>query len=274
MLVVKSAKRVLFWSIGIYTLFIAMLFFCQKWIIFKAKPLAHDHEFAFDVPHREVTFSTQDGGELHGVLFKADKPKGVVLFYHGQGWDLSKKWRSVARDCLSRDHDVFVATYRGFGKSRGTLSYKTLLSDAVATYEFLAQHYPAESIVVYGRSLGTGPATYVASMFPVQQLILESPYYSLLDTAISQYPVVPKAILSWILRFPIRTDQWIRKVVCPIHIFHSSDDAIIPVSSSRRLVGIADEAESAVYTEIDDICHDFVIKHPDIQSTLDEILGN
>ena len=55
----------------------------------------------------------------------------------------------------------------------------------------LKERYAENKITLYGRSLGTGMATYVASKNSPKQLILETPYYSIIDVAASRFPMFP-----------------------------------------------------------------------------------
>jgi pimeloyl-ACP methyl ester carboxylesterase len=72
--------------------------------------------------------------------------------------------------------------YRGFGKSEGRLDgEKDLLEDALRIYDHVRKEFPEQAIVLYGRSIGTGPAAWVASLRKPRILILESPYTSLED---------------------------------------------------------------------------------------------
>jgi len=99
----------------------------------------------------------------------------------------------------------------------------------------LKKSYPEDRIIVYGRSIGTGVATFVARSGKPRMLILESPFFSLTDLASFHYPLLPKALISLFLKYPFRTDLYIPEVACPVYLIHGTGDDIIPFDASARL---------------------------------------
>jgi pimeloyl-ACP methyl ester carboxylesterase len=216
--------------IGSYLLICGLIYFKQERLIFFPETLAADFRFSFPAPFEEVTWQV-DGASLHALHFKAEQPKGVVLYLHGNAGSL-QSWGSVAAPFLAQHYDVLMPDYRGYGKSTGTIADEsTLLADAGIAYSYLLQHYPDQQILIYGRSLGTGPAVYLAKEHHPRLLILETPYYSLRELASAHMPWAPR----FLLKYPLRTDRWIGAVRCPIYLFHGTDDELIPYAASQRL---------------------------------------
>ena len=87
-------------------------------------------------------------------------------------------------------------------------------------------------IVIYGRSMGSGFATKLASTNNPRLLILESPYYSMMRMAKRYIPFLPIAIA---MRFPIKTYKWIQYVNCPIKIIHGTSDRLVPFKNAIGL---------------------------------------
>ena len=54
---------------------------------------------------------------------------------------------------------------------------------------------------------------------------------------------IPFVPVSLLLKFPIRTDRFIQKVNCPIHIFHGMKDELVPFKHSLRLKKIKPEID-------------------------------
>ena len=216
------------------------LLLVQEKRIFDFKPLEQNYKFDFDTNHKEVVLNTEDS-VLTGLHFKAQNPKGAIYYLHGKGSNLShSKWKKIVKQFVEvHGYDVFMIDYRGFGKSLGKVSYDGLLRDANAGYNYLKTLFPEESITVYGLSLGTSFATYVASNNQPKQLVLEAPFYSLFDVACTTLPKVPPFMIQTVLKYPLRTDIWIQNLTCPVYIFHGTNDEIIPYDSSIRLSQIA-----------------------------------
>jgi uncharacterized protein len=206
----------------------------QESLIFYPEILPPDYQFAFSEPFEEVTVPVEKA-ILNALLFKAPNPKGVVLYFHGNAGSL-RTWGAVAGDFTSRGYDILIPDYRGFGKSTGNISNeKQLLGDGLAIYRMLTKIWPENRIIVYGRSIGTGVATFVARSRKPRMLILESPFLSLVDLASYHYRFLPRPLIAMFLKYPQRTARRIGKVACPVYLFHGTKDDIIPFDHSARL---------------------------------------
>ena len=217
-------------------IFICLIFIgcSQESLIFYPEILPPDYPFAFSEPFEEVTVP-MEAGTLNALLFKVRNSQGVVLYLHGNAGSLSS-WGTVASDFTSRGYDILIPDYRGFGKSTGNIkSEKQLLDDGMSVYRMLTKTWPEGRIIVYGRSIGTGVATFIARSGKPRMLIMESPFLSLTDLASYHYPFLPRPIISMFLRYPLRNDRWIGDVACPVYLFHGTKDNIIPLDHSVRL---------------------------------------
>jgi hypothetical protein len=210
-------------------LFILIWLFQHKLIFFPQK-LAPGYQFNFRQNFQERYFATSANARIHALHFKTGDPRGLVYYLHGNAGSL-QGWGEVAADFTGNGYDVLMIDYRGYGKSTGKISENGLLRDAVIIYDTIRQEYEEINIVVYGRSIGTGIASYVASVRDPGLLILESPYYSLPDAAKSYFPWLP----SVLIRFKFRNDLYIPKVNCPVYIFHGSRDEVLDVKGSYKL---------------------------------------
>ncbi|MEL6843269.1 MAG: alpha/beta hydrolase, partial [Bacteroidota bacterium] len=141
-------------------------------------------------------------------------------------------WGYAAADFTSRGYHVLMPDYRSYGKSEGQLDYEALRSDARLFYNWVAKQYPADQIVLYGRSMGTGVATDLAIEVPAQQLILETPYTSINDMARIRMGFLPVDLL---LRYPFSNLNKLKQVKCPFHLLHGTQDELIPYQHAVRL---------------------------------------
>ena len=232
----------------------ASLYFLQEKILFLPTTLAQDYQFEFTSSFEELFFETSDQVSINAIHFKAKNSKGVILYFHGNAGDLSR-WGIVAEYFVSQNYDVLIMDYRGYGKSKGKLSEQGFYDDAEFCYNYLLDSYSEEEIVIYGRSLGTGIATYLASKHQPKQLILETPYYSILDVAKHRFPVFP---VTAVLRYKFPSNEFITTVNCPITMFHGTDDRVIPYSSAQKLKSVAPQ-EHASFITIEGGCHNNLI---------------
>ena len=213
---------------GIMSLFFSCT---QESFLFLPDKLPVDYVYTFDHPFEERFIQVDKKTKLNGLLFKADSSKGVVFYLHGNSGALDK-WGEIASVYLKNNYDFFVLDYRGYGKSEGQISSeKQLFSDIQIVYDSLKKEYPEDKIVVIGYSIGSGPATHLASTNKPRLLILQAPYYSMVDLAHQYVKILP----SFIIRYKLRTDEYIKKVVCPVILFHGKQDEVIYYDSSLKL---------------------------------------
>jgi alpha-beta hydrolase superfamily lysophospholipase len=215
---------------GIIVLSLAIYFFQEK-LIFKPEKLKQDFKFKYDIPFKEYFFDSAPGVRINGLHFYREDPKGLILYFHGNTRSI-KGWAKYAKDFYRYDYDVVLVDYRGFGKSTGKRSEKDMLSDMQYVYTKLAEKYTEHHIIVYGRSLGSGFATKIASENKPRYLILDSPYYNFTKVLERFFPILP---IRLVLRYQLRTDKWIRHVNCHTYIIHGTNDRLIPIRNSEAL---------------------------------------
>jgi hypothetical protein len=222
----------IWWYVGIgYLLLMVLLYFVQERVIFKPEKLPLDFVYKYDAPFREVNFDTAPGVRINGLHFYVTNPKGLILYFHGNSRSI-KGWAKYAQDFYRYQYDVVLVDYRGFGKSTGKRSEADMLQDMQVVYNHLTEKVPEQHMIVYGRSIGSGFATKVASDNKPRYLILDAPYFSFAKVVQRYLPFLPS---QWVLRYHLRTDKWITRVNCHTYILHGTKDWLIPISHSQKL---------------------------------------
>jgi alpha-beta hydrolase superfamily lysophospholipase len=208
------------------------LYFFQEKLIFFPDKLSNNYTFHFNQPFEEITIKTEDGIRLNGLLFPAAAASNRLIFYlHGNAGALNT-WGQVANRYTTLGYDVFILDYRGYGKSEGTIkNQQQLFDDIQRAYDEMKKKYREDQVVVLGYSIGTGPAAYLASTNYPKLLILQAPYYSLTDLMRHTYPIIP----TFILKYKLRTNRYIRNCKMPVVMFHGTKDAVIYYGSSLKL---------------------------------------
>ena len=216
----------------IYVIISVLLYYLQDYFLFKPEKLSSDFQFHYDNQEiEEYNIETRDGAVINGLHFKIPEPKGVVLYMKGNSKSI-KGWGKFAVDFTRNGYDVVMVDYRGFGKSTGRRSQKAMKRDMQLVYDTIKKRVEEKYIVLYGRSLGSGLATKLASINTPRMLILDAPYYSLTKVAGRYAPFMP---LSWLIKYPLPTYKWLKYVRCPIHIIHGTNDKLIPFKTSLKL---------------------------------------
>ena len=223
-----------------------VIYFAQERFLFKPEKLPEDFEFKYpNLNFQEYNLEKEPGVNINGIHFKIDQPKGVVFYLKGNSKSL-KGWGKFAIDFTRQGYDVLMVDYRGFGKSTGKRTEDSIKDDLQYVYDKVREQVPEKYIIVYGRSLGSGFAAKLASTNEPRMLVLESPYYSLAKVTKRYIPFMPVSLL---LRFPIRTYQWLKYVNCPIKIIHGTNDKLIPFSTAVSLSKV-NPAQTRLYSVI------------------------
>jgi len=219
----------------IFTLFFVVMIFFQERLIFFPEVLPRDFKFNFDSSTDEKWLDFQ-GSKINSLLFKAKNSKGLILYFHGNAGSL-ESWGDVAKELSERSAwDVWILDYPGFGKSGGHISSEQQLHElAKLFWDEAKKLYPSSTVLIYGRSIGTGVAVQLAADSVPNGMILESPYSSLQALAHAKFPWLPTSLL---LRYRLRSDQSIAMITPPILILHGTRDEVIPIEQARKLAAL------------------------------------
>ena len=229
-----TLKWVLIVAATSYIAVVVLLYFGQRTILYFPEAFRTAPAAAGLPEAAEITLDTSDGERVivWHVPPRADKP--VVLYFHGNGGSL--RGRVDRFRALTADGTGLVAlSYRGYGGSSGAPTETGLINDALAAYAFTRARYPAERIVLWGESLGTGVAVALAAQQPVGHLILQSPFTSAADVGAHRYWFVPVGLL---MKDQFRSDLRIGKVTAPVLVLHGDRDNIVPMALAERLYGL------------------------------------
>ncbi len=239
--------QILLIILAIYIVISVALYYLQDYLLFKPEKLSKDFQFFYDNQETmEYNLETRDGAVINGVrFFPKGESKGVILYLKGNSKSI-KGWGKFAVDFTRHDYNVLMVDYRGFGKSTGRRSQKAIKRDLQLVYNKIKEQTTEDRIILYGRSLGSGFASKLASMNNPKMLILDAPYYSLTKVTARYMPFMP---LSLLIKYPLPTYKWLKYVQCPIHIIHGTDDKLIPYKSSIKLSQVNPKI-SRLYTVI------------------------
>ncbi len=208
----------------------AVMYFAQDSLLFLPQPLAATPRAAR--PVEALAFEREDGVTIRGWLVKSPLARAPLVVYYGGNaeelsWQMSEPWPP--------DWSLALVNYRGYGESGGKPSEAALFADALAVFDALVRRADVDPtrVVLAGRSLGSGVATYVAAERPVAAVVLVSPYDSMTAVAGRHYPWLPVGLL---LKHPFDSASRAPRVRAPLLAIAGGYDRIIPVDHSRKLV--------------------------------------
>ena len=118
--------------------------------------------------------------------------KPLILYFRGNAQSFSREHERYEA-FVQAGYGFLAFDYRGFPGSPGEVTEAHVLADGLAAFDWAtAKGYP---IVIWGRSLGSGPATYVASQREADALLLETPFESAVAVAGDRYAFLPVDLL-------------------------------------------------------------------------------
>ena len=203
------------------------LLLCAGLLIFQRKLIYFPQERAMVSESNTQSLPIQEGKLI--LTVRARSGPNAVIYFGGNGEDVSINLPDLAQ--AFPDQAIYLMHYRGFGGSSGSANEAALHADALSLYQYAqAQH---SNITIIGRSLGTGIAIRLASQRPTTRLILVTPYDSLQELAIEQFPYVP---VRWLLQDKFESWRYASAVTAPTTILRAELDEVIPAASTLKLL--------------------------------------
>lgn len=224
--------QILYAIIGIYIALCILLYIFQEKLLFFPQPLSLQYNKS-KFKKYEIIIKHQ-GIILHGwlILQPISEEKPLMIYYGGNAQEVSGKLNLLEK---INTNSFLLLNYQGYGNSQGKPSQKALFMDALYVIDWLHQEKDIayEHMVLMGRSLGSGIATYIASQRPVQGIILITPYDSIKHVAQQQYPFFP---IGFLLKHPFPSCQFAPKIKAKTLIISAEKDSQIPKKHTLNLI--------------------------------------
>ncbi len=252
----------------IYSLIGIGIYYLQDKFMFHPEPLDANYNYNFHAPYKEVDLPYAEGVNINVVQFTTTDtvPRGVVLYFHGNRQNIGR-YAQYAPAFTKHGYEVWMIDYPGYGKSTGPFTEQRLYEWSLLFYKLARARFKPDSIILYGKSLGSGIATQLASIRDCKYLLLETPYYSFPSVAGVYLPIYP---VERIIRFKIPTWQYMQEVTAPVTIFHGTDDGVIRYSNAQRLIPFLKPVDQ--FVTIEDGSHNNLSEYPVYQQKLDSLL--
>jgi len=252
----------------IYSIIGILFYYLQDKIFFHPLPVPADSTYSFTAPYKEQNIPFNERSVINIIQFTSDSlPKGVVLYFHGNRENIGR-YAKHAPNFTKHGYELWMIDYPGFGKSTGDFTEQRLYDWALQLYKLARVRFAPDSIIIYGRSLGSGIAAQLASIRNCKALILETAYYDFPSIAKTWLPVYP---LGRMVHFKIPTWQYLQNVIAPITIFHGSSDGVISYRNCKKLAQSLKPTDQ--FITIEGGSHNDLFKFPLTTQKLDSILN-
>jgi len=219
-------------SVTVYTLAPTLLFYPRS-----------DEESATALaayPNVEQLTIETGGRVVSGwMIHQAEEEAPLVLYFGGNGEIAANRILYLVE---SGDISAFAGCnfafldYPGYGLSSDSPGEASLKQMGLDVYDALSarEDVDANRIVLFGFSMGTGVANYVAANRTAAGLVLFAPYadgYDLYNTMVPVFVGPLRALVA----FKMESVRFAESVQVKPIIFSSIDDKMVPFASSERL---------------------------------------
>lgn len=162
-------------------------------------------------------------------------PKGsskTVIFFHGNAEDIGLAYELLNHLRVTMQVHIIGVEYPGYGIYEGECTEERIYEDSYNVFSFLlSTGIEASDIIIFGRSIGSGPACYLAANIRPAALLLMSAYTSI-KAAVR---FIAGSLAQFFVKERFRNIDYISKVTCPVFLLHGQKDTMIPYEHSQDL---------------------------------------
>lgn len=220
-------------AVAAYVALVGVAAFLSNRLIFQPHPSSYK-----DLPEF-LKIPTENGPKITALYLPNPSASFTLLVSHGNAEDLGD-CRVWYKELRAAGFSVFAYDYEGYGTSEGSPTEKGAQQDENAAYDYLVTRLKTrpDRVIILGRSVGSGPAVYIAARRPVAGLILQSAFTS-------AFRVLTRISILPFDKFPNYKE--IRKVRCPVLIIHGTADSVIGIWHGKELYQLANEPKSHLW---------------------------
>ena len=217
-----------------------------------------------------------DNVQYGGWLYKSPEGSENTIIYFGGnaessantlcGYDFEEWWETF------QNYNFLMVDYPGYGLSQGETTKENLLKMAQETFRFVEKNDDLnQEIVVMGYSLGTGIASYIASEYPVDKLILLAPYDKM-ENVYNEYVNIFHGPLKYLVRNDYDSMACAREIALRPLIIASKADEVIPYELSATLAeGFSNGAE---FMTLEGVSHSDFMYQKNVRDKIETFLNS
>jgi fermentation-respiration switch protein FrsA (DUF1100 family) len=222
-------------AVTVYAVLVLIGLFLSDSMMFQPRPSSYR-----DGPEI-LKLPSADGSTISARVLENKDARFTIIFSHGNAEDLGNL-SGYLEEFRQHGFAVIAYDYSGYGTSSGKPTERAARLNAETVYDYLVRTrgIAPERIIVWGRSIGSGPSVHLAVNRPLGGLVIESGFTS-------AFRVMTRVKLLPFDRFDNLRD--LERVTCPVLVIHGTNDEIIPFRHGRKLFDKAREPKMRLWVE-------------------------
>uniref|UniRef100_A0A0L0NXE0 Serine aminopeptidase S33 domain-containing protein n=1 Tax=Candidozyma auris TaxID=498019 RepID=A0A0L0NXE0_CANAR len=237
----------------------------------------------FGMPdYEDLHLDTEDGEVLHCYCLKQDHSlpeytNKTVLILSPNAGNIGHALPIVSMFYKNFGYNVFIYSYRGYGKSTGKPSEEGLRLDAQTVMKHISkdEQLLQTSLILYGRSLGGAVSIYISSLMPnnVQGLILENTFLSIPKTVPHIFPFLKYFTVFVHQKWELERLMPSIPANIPVLFFSARKDEIVPPSHMDKLYELS-QSNDKTFFKYPNSQHNDTVVQPDYWERVHEFIKN
>lgn len=250
------------------TRFLALAMFNQRVLIFRPSRREWGTPADIGVPFQELRL--QAGRDaIRAWWMPRPGARSAVLLFPGRASNITHELDAIEY-LWSMRASVLAFDYPGYGTSEGTACEAGCHAAArVAWEELLARGYAAEDIILYGRSLGSAIAAWLAARVDCRALVFHGCASSMRELG-EHY--LPHWLVRWRLRTPLDSLSTIAQCRCPVVVVHAREDRLVPLELAHRVFAAAHEPKRMIEIPGDHFDREW-LRNPELREAWQQLIG-
>jgi len=228
-------KRLICYVIFAYAALIVFAFIRSNKMIFPVPPASYE-----DDPNI-LKIKTEDGAAISAIHLINPDAEYTVLYSHGNYVDLGRL-APFLQQYNRRGVSIIAYDYHGYETSQVRPTEKNAYRDIEAVFNYLTEKVAIspDKLILHGRSVGSGPAVYLAAKRNIAGLILQSSF-------VTAFRVLTRITLLPFDKF--ENISRIDNINCPVLFIHGQKDSTIPIWHSKKLYEKAKEPKLSCWLQ-------------------------
>ncbi len=231
-------KPVMRWALFLASLYAGLALMAR---VLASKALYHPDIASREAPPGVVRVPDGAGGAVAVWHLPNPSARFTIWFFHGNAEALGDLGPTLEM-LRAAGFAVFAFDYPGYGVSTGEPSEASLAAGARVARRYLREtlQVPAERTILYGRSLGGGPAVQMATEERVGGLVLQSAFVSVYRV-LTRWRVFPGDLFD--------NETKLARVTAPVLVMHGRADEVVPFRHGEQLLAAAGGPKQALFVD-------------------------